>query len=353
MKTKQKKLLGIYKFIVFFLLIAFVVSCSFILFLHFLDFSTEEIKSAAPVTFGNVVFLTLLFWILDTVRMHLVQDKPVKSIREGLEKITSGDFKTRIAPVSQVSGLAEYNEIIQYINKMTEELSGVETLRTDFVSNVSHEMKTPLAVIQNYAQLLQQTDISEQERMEYASAIMNASQRLSELIMNILKLNKLENQQIYPDRKSYNLSEQLCECILDFENIWEEKQIEIQTDIQEDVIIQSDADLLSLVWHNLLSNAMKFTEAGGTVSVSLRTEQNNAVISVADTGCGISPETGKHIFDKFYQGDTSHAEKGNGLGLALVRRIIDITNSEISVQSEIGKGSVFTVRLRREENSHE
>ncbi|MBR1529602.1 MAG: HAMP domain-containing histidine kinase [Oscillospiraceae bacterium] len=349
---KHKKLLGVYKFVIFFLLIAFVVSCSFILFLHFLDFSKEEIMAAAPVTFGNVLLITFLFWILDTVRTHVFQDKPVRMITEGLAKITAGDFKTRIEPISEISGMGEYNEIITYINQMTEELSGVETLRTDFVSNVSHEMKTPLAVIQNYAQLLQCPDITDQERLEYASAISDASQRLSELIMNILKLNKLENQQIYPDRKKFNLSEQLCECLLDFESEWEKKEIQIETEIQEDVMLYSDPDLLSLVWHNLISNAIKFTEPSGTVSVTLKKLETQVLVSVEDTGCGISPETGKHIFDKFYQGDTSHASKGNGLGLALVKRIIDITGSEISVQSEPEKGSIFTVTLDQEGDSH-
>jgi len=345
---KRKKIMGLYKFIVFFLLISFVVSCSFFLFLHFLHFSQEEIQAAAPVTFGNVLLITLLFWILDTIRIHFFQDRPLQKIKEGLEKLTNGDFNTRIEPVSLLSGMADYNEIIIYINKMAEELSGVETLRTDFVSNVSHEMKTPLAVMQNYAELLQCQDITCEERTEYAAAISDAARRLTELITNILKLNKLENQQIYSDIKIFNLSEQLCGCLLDFENIWEKKSIQIEADLDETVLISGDADLWSLVWHNLLSNAVKFTEEGGTVGVSMRKEQEYVTVSVSDTGCGIAPETGKHIFDKFYQGDTSHAVSGNGLGLALVRRIIDITNSEISVQSEIGKGSTFTVRLIRE-----
>ena len=344
----HKRLMGVYKFIVFFLLIAFVVSCSFILFLHFLHFSAEEIQAAAPITFGNVLVLTLLFWILDTVRAHFFQEKPMQNIIEGLQKLTNGDFKTRIKPVSIISGMADYNEIITYINKMAEELSGVETLRTDFVSNVSHEMKTPLAVMQNYAELLQAPDMTEQERLEYASAISDASHKLTELITNILKLNKLENQQIYPDAKIFDLSEQLCECLLDFETTWEKKSIQIETDLEENILVNADADLWGLVWHNLFSNAMKFTEEGGTVSISLRKEQEFAVVSVSDTGCGIAPETGKHIFDKFYQGDTSHAVHGNGLGLALVKRIIDITNAEISVQSELHHGSTFTVKLLRE-----
>ncbi|MBQ8926891.1 MAG: HAMP domain-containing histidine kinase, partial [Oscillospiraceae bacterium] len=198
---------------------------------------------------------------------------------------------------------------------------------------------------QNYAELLQYPDITEQERIEYAAAISAASKRLTELITNILKLNKLENQQIYPDVRPYDLSEQLCTCLLDFESEWERRHINIEPVLDEEITVCADPDLLSLVWHNLLSNALKFTEEGGTVGITLHAEGGYAVVSVSDTGCGISPETGRHIFDKFYQGDTSHAAKGNGLGLALVKRIIDITDAQISVESEVGKGSTFTVRL--------
>lgn len=233
---------------------------------------------------------------------------------------------------------------------MTAELEGIETLRTDFISNVSHELKTPLAVIKNYAVMLRKTELSEEKRMEYAKAVSDASDRLSDLITNILKLNKLENQQIYPNVKTFNLGEQLCGCLLKFENIWEQKGIEIETDIEEDVYTESDAELLELVWNNLFSNAIKFTERGGRISLKLFSQGDRAVVQVTDTGCGISPEVGKHIFEKFYQGDTSHAQRGNGLGLALVKRVTDIIGGEVSVNSEIGKGSTFTVKLGRKEN---
>ena len=229
-------------------------------------------------------------------------------------------------------------------------MSGIETLRTDFISNVSHELKTPLSIIQNYGTLLQQPDLPEERRMEYAKTVTDASRRLANLITNILKLNKLENKQIYPTQTVYNLGEQLCECLLTFENIWEEKSIEINTDLAEDIQIKSDAELLSLVWNNLFSNALKFTPNGGCVSVSLWAEPGYAVVKVSDTGCGISPEVGAHIFEKFYQGDTSHATQGNGLGLALVKRVVDIVEGDISVSSKIGKGSSFTVKIRRAEN---
>ena len=185
------------------------------------------------------------------------------------------------------------------------------------------------------------------DRMEYAGAILQSTRRLAALIANILKLNKLENQQIFPKHEQYDLSGQLCEALLGFEDVWEEKGLHIETRIEDEVAICSDRELLSLVWSNLISNAVKFTPAGGSVGVSLVPEGRHVLVSVTDTGCGIDPETGKHIFEKFYQGDTSHATQGNGLGLALVKRVIDILDGEITVRSLPGQGSTFTVKLGR------
>ena len=251
----------------------------------------------------------------------------------------------RIAPLHE-EGKEDYlDTMIRDLNAMITELGSIETLNTDFVSNVSHEIKTPLAVIQNYSSLLNAENLPEHERKEYAVAISAAAIRLNTLITNVLRLSRLENQQIRPKSEQFDLGGQLTDCLLGFENIWEEKEIEIEPDIEDDVIITSDRELLSIVWNNLLSNAFKFTEEGGTVSVSLRTEDKNAVVSVKDTGCGMPPETVRHVFDKFYQGDTSHSIQGNGLGLALVKRIVDIVGGEIRVESEPGEGSTFTVKL--------
>ena len=253
----------------------------------------------------------------------------------------------RIAPLHE-EGKEDYlDTMIRDLNAMITELGTIETLKTDFVSNVSHEIKTPLAVIQNYSSLLNAENLTEQERREYAGAISAATIRLNILITNVLRLSRLENQQIRPKSEQFDLGGQLTECLLGFENIWEEKEIEIEPDIEDDVLITSDRELLSIVWNNLLSNAFKFTEEGGTVSVSLRTEDETAVVSVKDTGCGMPPETVRHVFDKFYQGDTSHSIQGNGLGLALVKRIVDIVGGEIRVESEPGEGSTFTVKLTR------
>ena len=257
-----------------------------------------------------------------------------------------GDFTARVEPMNGLTADG-FNQIGMAINAMAEELSGTETLRTDFIANVSHELKTPLAVMGNYATMLQRPGITEEERVEYAKSISEAARRLAQLITNILKLNKLENQQIFPKAEEYDLGELLCACLLQFENAWERKNLNIETDIADDVRIRSDAELLSLVWNNLISNAVKFTPEGGTIGVSLKVENGQTIVAVSDTGCGIKPEIGQHIFEKFYQGDTSHATQGNGLGLALVKRVVDILNGEISVQSAYGQGTTFTVKIRR------
>ena len=345
---------SIRRYLIFFLLMAFVITCCMILFLNMMTRATgfeltqEYIEQAAKVTFLNVALLSLLCTVIDGIRRRIMVKRPVKRIVSAAEQIMKGDFSVRIPSLRSADKMSGFDVIADYFNQMAEELSGTETLRTDFIANVSHELKTPLAVIQNYGTLLQQPSLSEEKRQEYAKAITNTSRRLANLITNILKMNKLENQQIYPKAETYELGEQLCECLLAFESAWEEKDLEIETDVEEEVLVDTDAELLSLVWNNLFSNAVKFTEPGGTISLSLKAEGEFAIVRVSDTGCGMSSEVGKHIFEKFYQGDTSHAAQGNGLGLALVKRVIDIVGGDISVSSEVGKGSTFTVKLRRE-----
>ena len=353
-KPKFKQILrAINNYVVFFLIVAFVVSCCMMLFVTTLArsmglvFTEENIADAAKLTFGNVVLLTLLSGTLDYIRRKRMVDRPVKQILEAADKIMQGDFSVRIEPVKDFAGETGFNEVIACFNKMTEELAGTETLRTDFIANVSHELKTPLAVIGNYATMLQRPGLTEEERQEYAKAISQSSRRLAQLITNILKLNKLENQQIFPQTQEFDLGEQLCQCLLQFEDAWERKNLNIETELEEDVRLRSDPELLSLVWNNLISNAVKFTPQGGTIGVAMKTDGSHVTVSVRDTGCGIRPEVGQHIFEKFYQGDTSHATQGNGLGLALVKRVVDILNGEIGVQSTCGQGSTFTVKIRR------
>ena len=340
-------------YFVFFLLVAFVINCCTMLFVSTLrdtlgiTLTDENISAAAKITFLNVALLSLIFTLFDVFRRKITVERPVRQIAEAAEKIIKGDFTVRVKTQSKFGTDEPFNSIIECFNKMAEELGSVETLRADFIANVSHEMKTPLAVMQSYGTLLSSPELSDEKRVEYAKGVNEASRRMADMMTNILKLNRLENQQIYPQVTEFDLGEQLCECLLQYENVWESSEIEIETNIAENIKIKADAELLSHVWNNLFSNAFKFTPSGGTVSVILTATEHHAVVKVKDTGCGMSPEVGAHIFEKFYQGDTSHSVQGNGLGLALVKRVVDIMQGEISVESMVGKGTTFTVRIRR------
>ena len=359
-EKKFRKILGaVSHFFIFFLLAAFVTTCCIMLFISALqvsigrEFTQADITLAAKITMVNVVLISIAMATIDHLRRKFTVERPVRRITEATAKMMEGDFRVRIEPVSKFATDDSFQEIIECINKMAEELSGVETLRTDFIANVSHEMRTPLAVMQNYGTLLATPDLPEEKRMEYAKAITDASRRLADMMTNILKLNRLENQQIYPNPVTFDLGEQLCESLLQYESTWERKHIEIETDIAEQVFVSADAELLSLVWNNLFSNAFKFTEDGGKVTLTLGADETHATVKIADTGCGMTRDVGTHIFEKFYQGDTSHATQGNGLGLALVKRVIDIMQGEISVESAVGIGTTFTVRIRRTKNGLE
>ena len=335
----MRKLRDFGRLLLYLFIVAAFLTVNFLLFMHIGD-----IRFAALITGANAIAMTLLLWFIDNHRRKKMIDEPVKKIQDGIDRVTAGDLTSRIDKKG-VGNAYEYGSIIDGINKMTEELGSVETLRTDFISNVSHEMKTPISVLQNYATLLQSADLDDKTRIEYAKKISAETHRLSALITNILKLNKLENQQIFPEKTRFDLTEQVCESMLEFEPRWEEKNLEIETDLDDGVFISADREMLGIVWSNLISNAVKFTPDGGKITLSVKKLGNIAVVSVTDTGCGMDEETIKSIFRKFYQGDTSHATEGNGLGLALVRRIVDIHSGSIDVRSEKNNGSTFAVTL--------
>ena len=355
MTRGRRFLREVYNFLMFFLLVAFLVTCTTMLFVSVLsrtagiEMTPEVIGTAAKLTLGNVVLLSLAVTGCDLLRRKLTTERVTKEISEGARRLARGDYSVRIKRVSSFGIDEQFNEIIDAFNTVAEELSGVETLRSDFIATVSHEIKTPLAVITNYARLLRAGGITDTEREEYARGISDAAARMSDMITNILRLNRLENQKIYPKGERIDLGERLIRCVLDFEEVWERKGIELDTDIEEGVVLVTDGELLDLVFTNLLSNAFKFTESGGRVSVSLHRDGEWCEVRICDTGCGIDAKVGGHIFDKFYQGDTSHATEGNGLGLSLVKRIVDVLGATLSVESELGAGSEFTVRIKNEE----
>ena len=326
---------------IFFLTVAAIVTAAVLIYSALPEDMATGAK--AGVMLAVIAVLALICTGADLIRRKITVERPVRTILAATDAIASGDFSVRLEPAHPYFRRDEYDEIMENLNKMTAELAHTEMLHADFISNVSHELKTPVSVIRNYAQALGR-ECDGELRKKYAAALISAADRLTALVQGVLRLNKLENQKLTPARRTFRLDEMLAEAALAFEDAIDAKGLTLECDLEE-AEITSVPDYLELVWNNLLSNAVKFTEQGG-ITLSLKMRDGNAVVRVADTGQGISPEVGRHIFEKFYQGDTSHAGEGNGLGLALVKKVIDLLGGEIAVESEAGKGSTFTVILR-------
>ncbi|HIY96437.1 MAG TPA: HAMP domain-containing histidine kinase [Candidatus Borkfalkia excrementigallinarum] len=342
MKRNKKISSSVFGAVWFFLTVAAVVTVAVLVYGMIPENSSALVRSM--VMLAVILFLSLVCTGIDFVRRKITVNKPVQDILAATDKIAAGDFSVRLRISHDYRRYSQFDYIKENLNKMAAELAKTEVLHTDFISNVSHELKTPLAVIQNYAAALQNESLGAKTRQKYADTLVSASKRLTALVTNILKLNKLENQELTPEYEKVRLGDMLAETIVQFDELIESKNLELECDLDE-VELVSCPNYLEIVWNNLLSNAIKFTDAGGKIFVSVKRAEGGAVVKVSDTGCGISPETGAHIFEKFYQGDTSHSKEGNGLGLALVKKVIDVIGGEITVESEEGKGSTFTVRL--------
>lgn len=297
--------------------------------------------------------LPILYWALVAAGITLftrreikkTYEEPFHNLAEAAEKVAEGDFSVYIPTVHTVDHLDYMDEMILDFNKMVEELGSIETLKTDFFSNVSHEFKTPLSVIYHHAQLLQMEGNLNDRQKEYVDNILDSGKRMSDLIHNMLKLNKLEKQTIRPVAEHYDVCAQLSECAVIFEDSWEKKNIDFEVEMEDRAYVDADPGLMELVWNNLLSNAIKFTPEDGTILLSQWSDEAQVIVSVRDSGCGMTEDVMKHIFDKFYQGDESHATHGNGLGLALVRRVLELSEGQIKVWSKPGEGTEFRVIL--------
>lgn len=340
---KRNSLFSLKNYVIFFLLVCFICLCSILLYAKSVSVYGKSLYDwrAICAVLVNVFFISAVITIIDSMRRRFTIEMPVRRIMETVGRISRGKYGIQIEP-SYTRRINEFDDIIDGINQMSKELARTETLKTDFIANVTHEIKTPLAIIQNYASMLQDEELDGETRQEYVQTLLDASRRLSGLVANMLKLNKLENQEISLENQEFNVGEQVRSVLLSFEGAWSGKDLEIDVDI-EDTMICCDEGLLEIVWSNLISNAIKFTPEGGSLGVSVKQGKDAVAVSVQDSGCGMDEATGRHIFDKFYQGDTSHAKEGNGLGLAMVKRVMDIVGGEIYVDSKLGSGSTFTV----------
>ena len=285
--------------------------------------------------------LSLLVGFLITGFMSKYFFDPIKKMCKAMEQVADGDFKVRLDTGSSAQ---EIQELYSGFNLMTHELDSTEILQSDFVSNVSHEFKTPISAIEGYATLLQDCDNLTPEQQIYVEKINYNTARLSSLVGNILLLSKLENQSINTQQTTFRLDEQIRQSIVLLEPAWESKDIEFDVEMDR-VEYTGNENMLHHVWDNLIGNAIKFNPPCGLVRIRLTEREDRVVFTVEDNGPGIAPEAQKHIFDKFYQGDSSHKEEGNGLGLALVKRILAIASGEISAENLSGGGCRFQVTL--------
>ena len=267
--------------------------------------------------------------------------EPIVQLSEASRKVAAGDFSIRL---EAQHGIDEIQTMLENFNTMVEELGSTETLRSDFVASVSHEFKTPITAIEGYATLLQDPGLTQAEQAECVDKILFNTGRLSALVGNILLLSKIENQTISLPPSQFRLDEQLRQALVLLEPKWAAKEIDFDVEL-DTVQYWGYESLLAQVWVNLLDNAIKFSPVGSAITVKLRLEADQAVVEIADCGMGMSEEIQRHIFEKFYQGDSSHRSQGNGLGLALVHKVVELSQGQIQVESAPGEGSLFRVRL--------
>ncbi len=270
--------------------------------------------------------------------------RPLRELIAATRKIGEGDFSVRVASTASNN---EFSELIDSFNTMASELGSMEMFRADFINTFSHEFKTPIVSIRGFARQLKDPAISAEEKNEYIDIILSESERMTNMASNILLLTKFENQSIITEKTEFDLDEQLRDAILLLEKQWTEKELQLELDLPP-VRYRSNSEMLSHVWINLLSNAIKFSPHGGTVKVTLAETEEDVSVTVRDGGEGIPKDKIHRIFDKFYQGDTSRSREGNGLGLALVKRIVELCDGYIKVESEHGRGSEFFVSLPKE-----
>lgn len=341
-KFKSKIHLWIYFAMIVFMIMLVSAVLIMILAIFLLQNELIDIHKRGPEF--PIFMLLLVSVIVGTIIACYVGVKILRPINElsiASRKVAKGDFSVRL---NEHGFLDEVREMSKNFNLMVSELSSIETLRNDFVVNVSHEFKTPIATIEGYATLLQEENLSEEEKKEYVNMILESTRQLSSLSGNILNLSKLESQEIILDENNFRLDEQIRQAILLQEKEWSTKNIQMEIDLSK-IDYKGDEALLMQVWMNLLSNAIKFTQDEGTISVQSFIKDGTVKVEISDTGCGVEESTVKRIFDKFYQGDTSRKSQGNGLGLSLTKRILDLTGGTVEVESKVDEGSRFTVSL--------
>ena len=290
-----------------------------------------------------ILMLLIISVVVGTVVSFMISRIPLNPLRrviDAINRLAAGDFSARL----NFSGPSSFPKLSSSFTPIAEQLAGIQMLRSDFVDSFSHEFKTPIVSIKGFAEELKHDDLAPEQRQEYLDIIIHESSRLAQLATNVLNLSRVEKQAILASRAKFDLTEQVRRCILLFESKWEERGLKLTIELDE-VTLEGDEELLSQVWLNLIDNAVKFTPEGGSVEIRLQARENHAVFTIQDDGYGIPEEAQRHIFDKFYQGDPSHAAAGNGLGLSIAKRVVTLHGGFIRCKSEEGAGTEFTVEL--------
>lgn len=290
-----------------------------------------------------VVIITLVSGILLSFLVGLLILLPINRLKEAMSEVTDGNLDVK---VKEKSIFDEVEDMNHYFNMMMNELRKIETIQSDFVSNVSHEFKTPLNAIEGYLTLLSYDDISEEEKKNIIEKIYFNTQRMNELVNNVLLLSKIESNGVNRDKKLFSLDEQIRKSIIYLEPKWSKKGIELDVELDE-IYYNENEGILAHVWNNLISNAIKFSPDGSKIKIELKVENEIIIFSVSDEGPGIDENNIDSIFRKFYQADTSHKQEGNGLGLSLVKQILDLYNGQIEVKNLEPKGCIFSVYLNK------
>ena len=289
----------------------------------------------------RVLLISILSGAAIAVGLSKIFVSPMMKLGDAMRKVAGGDFTVRLDCTSKIR---DVREVYGSFNTMVKELGNTETLQTDFVSNVSHEFKTPINAIEGYASLLQDSQLTDEQKNAYIDKIIFNTRRLSDLVGNILLLSKVNNQTISLKASTFRLDEQVRQSILALESKWENKEIEFDIDLDE-IEYTGYENLLSHVWLNLIDNAVKFSPQNGQIRIRLKQLAGSVTFSIWDNGLPIPEADIGRIFNKFYQGDNSHASEGNGLGLALVRKIVAAAHGTINVTSSEDAGTEFVVAL--------
>ena len=341
---KRRRPTHLWRYFILMIAVGFLVTVVFQSSLIMIVEEIFKVKEILSVSQNRWILLGVIFagFLIGGTTTVLISRKyfvPITKLSAEMQKVAQGNFDIQIETKSKVKAI---KEIYSDFNLMVKELNATETLQTDFVSNVSHEIKTPITAIEGYATLLQNSDETTAEQAEYIDKILLNTRRLSELVGNILLLSKVDNKAIQRNESEFRLDEQIRQSIVLLEPKWSKKEIEFDVDM-EDTVFSGDEKLMIHIWNNLIDNAIKFSPQGGEIKISLKKENGKTKFIICDNGPGIPENEAKHIFNKFYQCDGSHKIEGNGLGLSLVKNILTLSGDEISVRNAEGGGAEFTV----------